>query len=538
MKKIFLLISIQFKNFLVATSQAERRKKGKGGVSKLMLLVPFAAMAYLSISQNILFYTTLELQYHNLVLYMMVAKSAVACFTFGISQAQGHLFQFKDFDFLMSLPIKTSMIMISKMSSFYLIQLSYASFIMLPSIIIYGYFNNPAIIFYIYGIVGLLLLPVVPIIFASICAMCIRFVSGKTKYRNLISNVLSAIFFTITIFFISSSQVNVAMGDTSMFNSVFHLVEMYLPSVYYLIDAMLNNNIVSFLISIAINLVLGILYVWLFAKLFVKINSDLSIGYKVKNFKLKEQKSNSVLKTLFIKEAKKFFSNFMYVLNTSVGQFMLVFFAGYLVFNLDMVDEIIREFAIIGVDLRDISFAILAACILFCGHMSCPAGVSISLEGKHLWITKSLPIKTMDVFLSKMLFNVVLIALPSFVSFIVVGYVFRFDLVIWLTGTVLILGLALFVSLFGIIINLHFPKLEFDREIIVIKQSASAFLTVMGGVLMSIGLIMLCIYLNSSLGFVLMDCIIGITLIYVVFDVLLWLYLSKYGVNKFNSLYN
>ena len=36
-------------------------------------------------------------------------------------------------------------------------------------------------------------------------------------------------------------------------------------------------------------------------------------------------------------------------------------------------------------------------------------------------------------------------------------------------------------GLFGLIINLHFPRFDFDREIVVVKQSLSTMITVLAG---------------------------------------------------------
>ena len=538
MSQLYILIKSQFSNFLFATAQSDKRKLGKGIGGKLLVLLPFLVLVYLSFSYNIMFYESLPSQYHHLVLFFMTFLASVISFFSGISLAQGHLFVFRDFDLLMSLPIKKSHIMISKMASFYLLELLYVIFFVVPSLFMYGFYNPVSFLFYLYGVIGMLFIPVVPIIIASILALLIRKVSGKSRFRNLISNALTIALILLISIFSSTIQVDIAMGDFGIFEQTFILLRTYIPSVYYYVTGFLNGDILALLISILIGIVLGTIYIYGFTRVFVGINSDLNEGFKVRNFKLKETKSRSTFQTLLYKETRKFFANFMYVLNTSMGQIMLLCLSVYLVLNQDVVSSVVSEFAMLGINVTELIFVILMVALVFCGHMSCPAGVSISLEGKQLWISKSLPIKTTDIFLSKIAFNILLIIIPSLVSFVLIGIVFGFDITLWILGIVLILSMACFVGLMGISVNLSFPKLDFDREIMVIKQSMSSFITVIGG--MMLAALFIVVYIALSNYFIINALFyIGIvSTLYVVADVVLWLYLRNRGAKKFSKLYN
>ena len=538
MKQLYILIKTQFNNFLFATVQGDKRKFGKGIGGKLLVLVPFLVLVYLSFNYNVMFYEVLPREYHHLILYFMTFVASMITFFFGISLAQGHLFTFKDFDLLMSLPIKKNYIMIAKMASFYLIELLYAVFFVVPSLIMYGYHNSVSILFYLYGAIGMLFIPVVPIILASILALVIRKISGKSRFRNIISNILTVALILVISFGSPAIQIDIASGNFGIFQQIFSILQSYLPSIYYYVVGFIETDVLALLISIGISIALGVVYVTGFARIFVGINSDLNEGFKVKNFKLKTSKSQSSFMTLLNKETRKFFSNFMYVLNTSLGQIMLICLAVYLVFYQDMVGSLVSEFSMLGVNVTELVFVILVAALVFCGHMSCPAGVSISLEGKQLWITKSLPMKTVDIFLSKIIFNVLLITIPSMLSFVLIGFVFRFDIVLWLLGILLIISMAFFVGLMGISVNLSFPKLDFDREITVIKQSMSSFITVMGGMALCIALIM--VYFGLSTYFIIEPVFyIGvISAMYVICDIILWWYLINRGAKKFSKLYN
>ena len=538
MKKLLILVKVQFRNFLFSTTQGDKRKLGKGIGGKIVVAIPFAVLVYLAITYNIMFFTIVPSNYHYLILYAMTFFAAMISFFFGITLAQGHLFTFSDFDLLMSLPIKKSHIMISKMASFYLMELLYSAFFILTSAILYGYYNPVPISFYFFCFIGIFFVPVVPIILSSIIALVIRKISGKSRFRNLISNILTVGFVVLISFGMQTMQIDISMGNYGVFSQIYEILENYLPTIYYYVASCLEADILSMLVCIAISLVAGAIYVFGFSRLFVSINSGLSEGFKVKNFKLKTAKSRNAFRTLLNKEMRKYFANFMYVLNTSIGQIMLLIFAGYLVINQGMVRSLVAELSLLGVNVNEEIFVVLIIVLVFCGHMSCPAGVSISLEGKHLWITKSSPVKTTDVFLSKIVFNVLLVAIPSLVFFLLIGFVFSFSIIQWLVGISFIVSMAFFIGLMGITVNLFLPKLDFDREIIVIKQSASSFVTVMGGILFAIALIMG--YVGLSVYFIIdpLVYIVAVCGLYAISDAILWLYLRNKGAKKFGKLYN
>ena len=86
----------------------------------------------------------------------------------------------------------------------------------------------------------------------------------------------------------------------------------------------------------------------------------------------------------------------------------------------------------------------------------------------------------------------------------------------------------------GIIINLKYPKLDAENEAEVIKQSTSSFLSVMlGMVLIAITAIVITHIvgvLNSTLILFLA------TTLYIIINIILYLYITNKGTKKFNSI--
>ena len=111
---------------------------------------------------------------------------------------------------------------------------------------------------------------------------------------------------------------------------------------------------------------------------------------------------------------------------------------------------------------------------------------SISLEGKEWWIVKSLPIDAKTLFDSKILVNLTII-LPFYVIseiLLMIGLRLGVMDAIWLI--ILPLILILFACVFGITINLLFPVFQWENDVTIVKQSASAMIGGLGGCLLII----------------------------------------------------
>lgn len=534
MKIFFEILKVQLLG--IFSSQTKIGKKKSMGIFLLGLI--FVSIIYCSSLYSFMIYTGLPSGQKFFMLYIMFGVAFILLFVFSISMAQGQLFEFKDFELLMTLPISRMTILVAKILSFYIILFMYELFFIGPVIMIYGVMEKMGLMYYLYAGVGSIFFVLTPITIASVLALIVRKISGTGKYRNLITNVVTFIFF-IGIFigsFSISSNPNMVVSAESLYLILDYLRTFATPA-YYFAQACLNSNFIDLCLYIGASVVIFIAFILIFNKMFIKTNSNVTIGYKVKNFKLEEKKVQSQFITLYLKEIKKVLSNFMYIMNMTIGQIMMIGFGIYFVFFAnDSVAQFITLVQSLGIDVHDILFGLVLVAICLCGHMSATSSVSISLEGKHLWILQTAPIKTVDIFLSKILVNVTFIIFTSLISLILMGIAFNFNLFYVLLGCLVIIGLSFFVGLFGLIANVNYPKLEFDREIVVIKQSASSFIAIIGGII--IALIICACYayvVNSNTPIIIF--VLGLLAFYFISDIFMWIYLKTTGIKKFLEIY-
>lgn len=101
------------------------------------------------------------------------------------------------------------------------------------------------------------------------------------------------------------------------------------------------------------------------------------------------------------------------------------------------------------------------------------SAATISLEGKSLWIPKTIPVPVRTILMSKVLLNVV-IALPATViASVCVAIALPFTALERLLVVLIPALVAVFISLYGVVINLRFPKFDYINEVNVVKNSMS-----------------------------------------------------------------
>lgn len=165
--------------------------------------------------------------------------------------------------------------------------------------------------------------------------------------------------------------------------------------------------------------------------------------------------------------------------------------------------------------------------------MSGTTQVSISLEGKNLWILKSLPVKMKDIYLSKIMVSLTLIV-PSVIIFaIIVGIAFKLALLDYIFIIIIPILFATFLAVLGLVINLHFPKLDAKSDTVIVKQSTSSFLNIMAGMILTFAGSAI-YFMISFIGFNIYAIILIIILLIAI--LLLWRYLNTKGVKLFRKL--
>ena len=136
----------------------------------------------------------------------------------------------------------------------------------------YGIKDGSGILYYVYMLVSLILIPVFPLVVASIISMLIMRYSSKFKNRdrfNMIAGILSlvvALGFNFGLQFFTqrfTGDPNLAIGDITEL-PVFQITSWVFPTSHFATEGILAYNSISGLFSILLLLLITVLSFFLF----------------------------------------------------------------------------------------------------------------------------------------------------------------------------------------------------------------------------------------------------------------------------------
>lgn len=525
MNNLVLLLKVQLSGLLTNTTQFSKKKKMAGIGSLLFMGVVFL---YVSVVYAFTMVTTFPEGYQYITLYVMGLMTIFMLLIFGYQSAGGHLFGFKDYDLLMSLPISKEEVFLSKFLSFLFLEYFYALFLLMPAIVIVGIVCEYGILYYLLGIITWILFPIVPMVIASVFAYFSMSLASRFKYKNLMNNIFYIILMGVVFLLVFGYQ-SILNGNITQLTSVMENIQRYAPFVGYLFDGMILNDYIHFGLGIVMNLVIFGLFVFIFSKSFMKLNGQIKSGYKAKDFKLTKSKANSAYFALFMKELRMYFSHSVYFMNTAVMPIITIFGFGYACIfmkkDLQMMIDLFPDYALL----------ILCGGIFMMILMGCTTNSSISLEGNNFDQLKTFPIDTMDIFMSKMSVNL-LVVLPfgiicSLLAFLFLNISF-IDMLLMILTT---LTSGYFISAFGLILNLHFYRFDWDSVARIVKQSMPVAITTLGGMLLAIGIIALGMNLSEVVDSTFLVLILNGLLL--IIDIGFHVYLNTGGRKQFNKIH-
>lgn len=418
--------------------------------------------------------------------YGITIVSIITLF-FTIFKSNGTLFGFREYEMLISLPIKTSTIITSRFFYMYFINTIFAAIVLVPLGIAYYIFEKPGILFFIIWLCGLLLVTLIPTTLAAVIGATIAYIGSRFKYTNIFITIAS---FLLVVGIMVSSMFMGNMDekniDINQLSNIGEMISKQLNAIYPISSifqkAVVEYNIVCLALFIAISLGWYLLFLVLLSAKYKSINTAIMTHSTKSNYKMKELKTSSALGALYKKELKRFFSSNVYVLNVGMGAIMaLIMTIAIFVLKPEKLEEMLQVSNLENILIKIIAFVFSAVIA-----MSCTTSVALSLEGKNLWILKSLPIHTKTIMNSKLLVNLT-ISLPIDLIFgVLMNIKFETDIVtrILLFATPVVYSIL--VATWGMFINIKLPNYEWESETAVIKQGMASMIGMFGGTVIAV----------------------------------------------------
>ncbi len=416
---------------------------------------------------------------------MAFVSSAVFSFIGTVFSAQSYLYDAKDNELLLSMPINPSDVMLSRMIALYLLNFVYTNMLFFPVGVAHGLLFGYSPLTFVYFILSALLIPMLVTSMSSFFGYLFGKLAKLIPNKNLMTVTLGF----LTIAFLSYITLNFGGIMETLMNDIdkvgdwtqhhLHILYWYGLATNRLCSIKLGGLNVAFIgiIPIIVITAAAVLLAALFLSRHFTSIVTLKTAMKKKKYVRKPLKRTNIQLALIKKEVGYFFSLPSYVMNAGMSTIMaLLLGVGILMRGSVIVEWLPRMFPDASTNL--IGLAVGSSLALSC-TLNDVTAPTISLEGKTIWILKSTPLNPMKVFFAKALLAPI-VSLPG-VCFTALASALTLKLKAADIMFIIFIPIlaCLFSGFLGVCVNLKLPRFDWTNEITVIKQSLSVIFTLL-----------------------------------------------------------
>ena len=514
------------------------KKKGKASSLLLPLFIAGYLMFMVWSGANGMFEKMAPMNLQHVILSLLVFGISIMTIIEGVYKTGSLIFNCRDDQLLLSLPIKRSTVLFIRIFKFYVFELLFNSLFMFPVMLAYiRWANNLTWTYFLTSFIMLFLLPIIPIVISCIIGAITSSLSSRFKYKNAAQIILSIIFI-LAIFVVSSKTeglFNYLVAHATSINDL--ITKLYYPAGAYA-SLVTNFKLLDLIIFISVNIGVYVLAILILSKFYFKINSRLKNVTTTKKIKLSKLtiKSRSIYESLIRKELNTFFNTPVLVINSGFSLVLYIIAAILITIKFNSLLPTLTS-SEVGLS-KELIMSNLSVFIMIlisaCSFMTSITNSLVSLEGKNINIVKGLPLKSKTILMSKVYACLVLTTPIFFIGNIILFIRFKISIIESLLLLVISVLAPMISHFIGILVNLKYPKLDFENTTEVVKQSTSSFISVL------IGMILLVLSITGYtklLGVLnpILILLISIVLYSIILS-LLYLYLNKKGVKEFDEL--
>ena len=323
MKKIYSLIKASMTSDMNIFKINQKKNK-----NSLLLPIVLSLLFMFAIYSNInlIFEKLAPMNLQIIVIPLVIFLNSIMTTIEGIYKTGPLLFNCKDDELLLSLPIKRRTILFIRVFKFYIFELIFNSLFLIPLIIAYiNWSKNLELTFFLTSFIMIIMLPIIPITISCIIGVITSSMSSKFKHKNF-AQIVFPILIILAVFYLSYNMDSIfeyiAKNATSVND---FLIKLYYPAGVYA-KLTTNFNILDLITFILINIIIFIITIFILSKYYFKINSRLknvstSKKIKIDNLVIKTRKSNT---SLIRKELNTFFKTPVFIVNAGFALILYI----------------------------------------------------------------------------------------------------------------------------------------------------------------------------------------------------------------------
>ena len=507
------------KVFIRSLSMTKPSTKKQMIVTKLLLvLVSLLIILPFVVVSGLFVYTVtnslVEYNYETIGLEFMCILLCVFTFIFSFNVILNELYFTGDIENLLPLPIKPREIVGAKIASIFCAESLVQLLVIFFSVV--GFFFALRLPFknFLLGILGMITLPIIPIIYCSIISLLImsftRFIKNKETIRKVGLVFVLAVLMLFVYFLGALQNFDLELYIEGFVNgdqTFLHVMRGIFPHINLFIDTLVTGSIRSLLLYILVNIgfivvLLGLADVCYFKGVVGLSSKDTSSKKSSSNI-LNNIKVENPTNSYFKKEIFTLFRTSSYFLNCILINFIWPIFV-YVICKLKFPNLTLSELKSLVTSTDNntliIIFMFVIGVSILLPALNSIASSSFSREGKNFYFMKYIPMDYSSQVSVKLLVSFII----AFVG--VNAFSLIFYLVIGLKVSTAFIFLVisflaiLFICSLGIIIDSINPKLVWDDELNALRENSNNFIVMGISIFVFIVLVGLCYLLYKSLG--------------------------------------
>ena len=288
------LLKSRFSALLASMSQSTKGKKKRTGAVAVILIIVFALLAvYMIGAVSIMFFGVgymLNEQGNEWAFFTIASLvSSALCMLGSIFTTKTQIFESKDNELLLSMPIPPKYILISRILILLIVNYILEALIMIPAIVMYGITCGYTVLGFVFAISSFILIPFLSLAVSAIIAWIISYIASKIRNKTLVSTALFTIFFVVYMYFCFSLGTLTGSGeeldiDVSGLKNAF--------TFYHIGNSIANESWLHFLYFALMAIVPAIITFALISYSFIRIITTKKTAKKVV-YKEKNDQSNA-----------------------------------------------------------------------------------------------------------------------------------------------------------------------------------------------------------------------------------------------------
>ena len=449
LKSLFGINKARFSN-----DPKERRRTALSIVMTLVFAVYFAAMFA---GRSVLY-----AQSDDALGVFSLAMTLGTAITFISSMSAGYnaLFAYKDHDILFSLPLTQDTISLSRLLMLYISNLVYVIMMLPGCIIVCLRCTDISWLIFPRLLLMTAAVPLIPMTAGVLLSIFVKFISVKLKLSKLLSIITNIFMLAAIAAYVMLSQNYSLTASAAVVESI------YAPASWFALGIGGSApHVILFIISSLA--AAGIL--WLItAHAYNALNELSSVHFARGKYNADAINVSPPRRALIRREAKRFFSSHIYVMNTVVPPAIAAIGLAVLA-----VLGRARILSWLGEGAESILMPTALLALSFMSLMSQISSSSVSAEGSALWRILTLPVKSSDVLKAKLAFHFIVLSPITLAGSVFAAIAVGAD-ALGVAVLIIVPQVAVvYCDIIGLMMNLKLPKLDWKNDVEFVKQGGS-----------------------------------------------------------------